>query len=94
MIEALMLVRAAIAARRWGCRRIVWPVQVGPDDAAVAGAVDRATAVCDLADVSPPPAMAGPGSGLGPHRSFDTLIPAFQQVIKCKRRPLFFRGGC
>ena len=65
LIDALMLVRAAMAARRWGCRRIVWPVQVGPDDAAVTGAVDLATAVSDLADLSRPPAVAGPDHGRG-----------------------------
>ncbi len=46
--EACLLLRAVAAAARVGCRRIVWPRQVGPDAEAVGEAVERARLVEDL----------------------------------------------
>ena len=51
LAEALMLVQAAIVARRRGCELIVWPVQIGPEADGVCQAVDRATVVSDLAEI-------------------------------------------
>ncbi len=52
--EAMEMLQAALAARRAGCARIVWPAQLGRLGDPVADAVDRATALADLVAVSPP----------------------------------------
>ncbi len=51
MYQAQMLMGAAIIARQFNCRRIVWPHHVGPDSDAVAAAMERADLVSGLTDV-------------------------------------------
>jgi hypothetical protein len=56
--ETQLLIAAAIAARRCGCRRIVWPRHTGPDPEALGAAVERAELVTALAELEA--ALAGP----------------------------------
>ena len=47
----LMLLHAIEAARKTGCRRVIWPHQVGPDFEAVSAAVERAEQIAALAAI-------------------------------------------
>ncbi|MHC4102168.1 MAG: 7-cyano-7-deazaguanine synthase [Planctomycetota bacterium] len=51
LAQASLLLRAAAAARRLACPRIIWPHQVGPDADAVGLAVERASLVSALAEI-------------------------------------------
>jgi hypothetical protein len=50
--QAWLLLRAAAAARRLARHRIIWPHQVGPDAEAVGLAVERASLVSALVEIS------------------------------------------
>jgi hypothetical protein len=51
LAQAVLLLRAAAAARRLACPRIIWPHQVGPDPEAIGPAVERASLVAALAEI-------------------------------------------
>jgi hypothetical protein len=49
--DACVLMRAAAAADRLGCSKILWPRQVGPDAERIGQAVQRASLVADVVQV-------------------------------------------
>ncbi len=49
--DACVLMRAAAAADRLGCSKILWPRQVGPDAERIGQAVQRANLVADVVQV-------------------------------------------
>ncbi len=49
--DACVLMRAAAAADRLGCSKILWPRQVGPDADRIGQAVQRANLVADVVQV-------------------------------------------
>jgi len=49
--QGMTLLQAGIIARRSGCERIIWPIQVGPDSDGFCAVVDRSTVVADLAEI-------------------------------------------
>jgi hypothetical protein len=51
LLLSSILLNAVTVARQVGCRKIVWPHQVGPRGTEVAIAVDRANTVAALADL-------------------------------------------
>lgn len=57
--DACVLMRAAAAADRLGCLKILWPRQVGPDADRIGEAVQRANLVADVVQVGVGGSAAG-----------------------------------
>ena len=78
--QGMILLQAAIIARRTGCERIIWPIQVGPDPDRFCAVVDRATVVTDLAEIG---AGDGATAGGGGRTVFDLPVAdlADDQVV-------------
>jgi hypothetical protein len=51
LIDASLLIRAAMMAANCGCRRILWPVQVGPDPDRVGRVVEIVASVTEIAEL-------------------------------------------
>ncbi len=50
--QAQLLMRAAALALHLKCRRILWPLAIGPDHLAIADALERASTIARIADPS------------------------------------------
>ena len=51
LTDPLMLLRAASAAVRLGCARVLWPLQLGPDPDSTGRAAEQATIVTELLEL-------------------------------------------